>query len=91
MTAKVQKRYTGPMTLTQRIEINPKILAGKPVVKGTRIPVTLILNLLAGGYTIRRILEAYPNLTRADVQAAIRYSGERINRERVAPLVGTRK
>ncbi|MEK7622120.1 MAG: DUF433 domain-containing protein [Patescibacteria group bacterium] len=78
------------MSYLQRIEVNPKILAGKPVIKGTRIPVALILDLLAKGYTIARILESYPNLTRPGVLAAIQYSRERINREMIVPfaLVG---
>ena len=63
------------------IEINPKVLAGKPIIKGTRIPVSLVLNLLVHGYTIERIAEAYPNLTKADIVAAIRYSEARLNRE----------
>ena len=74
------------MTYFERVEINPRKLAGKPIIKGTRIPVTLILNLLARGYTVERILEAYPNLKRADILAAIRYSEARIQREVVAPL-----
>ena len=74
------------MTYLERIEINPKKLAGKPVIKRTRIPVALILNLLAKGYTIERILRAYPNLKKADLLAAIRYSEARIQREFIAPL-----
>ena len=66
-----------------RIEINPRILAGKPIIKGTRIPVTLIFNLLRHGYTIKRILEAYPNLTKRDVLAAIDYAKQRLERETV--------
>lgn len=69
------------MTRRERIEINPKILAGKPVIKGTRIPVAIILNLLARGYTIERIARAYPNIKKADVLAAIRYSEARMQRE----------
>jgi len=74
------------MTYLERIEINPRILAGKPVIKGTRIPVALILNLLAKGYTIEGILHAYPNVTIIDVRAAIRYSEARVQREIVRPF-----
>ncbi len=74
------------MSYLQRIEVNPRIIAGKPVVKGTRISVALVLNLLAKGYTVARILQAYPNLTKPDVLAAIQYSRERINREMIMPL-----
>jgi len=63
---------------------------GKPAIRGTRIPVTLILNLLANGYAVERILEAYPNLRRADVTAAIRYSAARLNHERIVPLAAVR-
>jgi len=72
--------------MKETIVINPKILAGKPVIRGTRIPVTLVLNLLAKGYTPERIVRAYPNLKRADVTAAVRYSQLRLDRELVAPL-----
>lgn len=57
-----------------RISIRPDILVGKPVIKGTRIPVTLILNLLAHGYDTERIVADYPILTAEDVEAAVRYA-----------------
>lgn len=79
------------MEIAKRIEINSNILLGKPVIKGTRISVTLILNLLERGYTIKRILTAYPNLQKVDVLAAIRYSATRINREEITPLRRTAK
>ena len=60
--------------MNKRIAINPKILCGKPVIKGTRIPVYLILNLMAGGYTFERIIEAYPQLTKKDIRAALEYA-----------------
>lgn len=55
----------------ERIEVNPKVLSGKPVIRGTRIPVSLVLNLLAHGYEVADVLRAYPELTEADVRAAI--------------------
>ena len=58
----------------ERIEVNPKILRRKPVVKGTRIPVYLIFELLSAGYDFKRIIEAYPSLTEEDVKAAINTS-----------------
>lgn len=57
-----------------RIEINPKILLGKPVFKGTRIPVYVILDLLAEGESIQAIIKYYPDLTEEDVKAAIQFA-----------------
>ena len=72
-----------------RIETNPRVLLGKPVVKGTRIPVTLILNLIANGSSTARIVEAYPLLEEADVHAAVAYAQARIEEEpAAAPAVG---
>ena len=50
-----------------RIEVNPAICSGKPVIRGTRILVRNILGMIAGGYAVERILECYPELTREDV------------------------
>ncbi|MCK4474050.1 DUF433 domain-containing protein [Candidatus Parcubacteria bacterium] len=60
--------------MEKRIVINPKTICGKPVIKGTRIPVYLILNLLAAGYTFERIIKAYPKLTKKDIKAALDYA-----------------
>ena len=57
----------------KRITIDPNIMVGKPVIKGTRIPVYLILNLLKMGYDFNRIIKAYPQLTKKDIVAAINY------------------
>lgn len=64
-----------------RIIKNPKILAGKPVIAGTRIPVTLILNLLAHGQTIDQIVDDYPDLKEEDIKAAISYAQTRVEKE----------
>ena len=60
--------------MTTRVEVNPRILGGKPVIKGTRIPVYLILELLSAGYDFKRIIEAYPRLTDDDIRAAVEYA-----------------
>lgn len=75
--------------LSARIEINPNILAGKPVIAGTRIPVYLILNLLVSGYDVPRIMQAYPVLKPEDVQAALWYAEQRARYEEVYPLTAT--
>jgi len=60
--------------MNKHIEINPEILVGKPVIKGTRIPVYLILNLVAHGYDFSRIMKAYPELTQESIKAALEYA-----------------
>ncbi|MGQ4892968.1 MAG: DUF433 domain-containing protein [Candidatus Njordarchaeia archaeon] len=60
----------------ERIEIDPKKLGGKPVIRGTRIPVTLILELLAAGMSVNEIMKEYPNLSEEDIKAAILYAYE---------------
>ena len=62
------------MELTERIELDPKVCNGKPVIKGTRIPLTVILEQLAEGKTWDSILSGYPELTRDDIHAALRYA-----------------
>ncbi len=64
-----------------RIELNPAVLGGKPVVRGTRIPVEEILRKLADGATEAELLDAYPRLTRDDIQAALRYAADSVGHE----------
>ena len=56
------------------IEINPKVCNGKPVIKGTRIPVTVILDLLEDGQSWKEIIKGYPELREEDIKAAIHYA-----------------
>jgi uncharacterized protein (DUF433 family) len=63
------------MTFTDRIEVNPEVMLGKPVIRGTRIPVELLLRKLGEGASEEDLLDAYPRLTREDIQAAVRYAG----------------
>ena len=72
--------------MTKEIIINPKIMRGKPVIKGTRIPVYLILNLIAGGYNFARIIKAYPELTKKDIKAALKYAQAVVQYEEVMSL-----
>jgi uncharacterized protein (DUF433 family) len=71
------------MEATDRIEINPAICGGKPVIRGTRIMVRNILGMIAGGYTVERILTSYPELTSQDVSAALQYAAQVIDEEQV--------
>ena len=71
--------------MTERIVVDKKILSGKPVIRGTRIPVYLILELLASGMTKERLMEEYPKLKSADVKAVLSYSSK-VLREEVIPV-----
>ncbi len=71
--------------LLERISIDPKVCFGKPCIRGTRIWVSLILDLLASGTTVEEILEEYPHLAVEDVRAAIAYGAE-MARERYVDI-----
>lgn len=71
------------MTLTDRIEIDPDVMLGKPVIRGTRIPVELILRKLREVASDADLLDAYPRLTREDIQAAMRYAADTLAHEKV--------
>lgn len=69
-----------------RIEINPQVMLGKPVIRGTRITVEIILKKLAQDIAIDEILADYPRLTREDIQAAIAYAASALSTDEVLPL-----
>ena len=71
------------MEATDRIEVNPAICSGKPVIRGTRIMVRNILGMVAGGYSIEKILSSYPGLGREDVVAALEYAARVIDEDQV--------
>ncbi len=70
----------------ERIELRPDILAGKPVVKGTRLAVEFIVELLADGWTHEAIVDEHASLTREDIQACLLYASERLQAEKIYPL-----
>jgi len=69
--------------LMNRIEINPAVMLGKPIIRGTRIPVELILRKLADGMTEAELLDAYPRLAREDIQAALAYAADSLAHETI--------
>jgi len=69
-----------------RIVVDRMVLAGKPIIKGTRIAVEFILELLANGWTVEEILKNYPQLRKEDITAALKYAVEVLREERVYPL-----
>lgn len=74
------------MSWRDHIEINPEILTGKPVVKGTRLAVTFVLDLLAAGTSEAEILANYPRLTHESILACVAYAADILKSERVFPL-----
>ena len=72
--------------LLERITLNPKVMVGKPVVKGTRLTVEYILNLLAHGAKPEEILEEYEGLTAEDIQACILFATESLRNTDFMPL-----
>ena len=68
-------------TLHEKIDVNPDVMLGKPVIKGTRIPVELIIRKLGEGAVLEDLLDAYPNLKKEDIQAALLYAAEHLRNE----------
>lgn len=77
------------MTLRERIEMHPKVMMGKPVIRGTRIPVELILRKLSEGASEEDLLDAYPRLSRDDIRAAMAYAADTIAHEETVFLPNT--
>lgn len=72
--------------MTDRIELNPRVCNGKPVIRGTRIPVSIILDCLAAGQTWEDLLKGYPELSREDIAAALTYAKDSIEHTDVLPV-----
>ena len=68
---------------TSRIEINPNVMIGKPVIRGTRIPVELLIRKLSEGATEDELLDAYPRLTIDDIKAALAYAADTLAHETI--------
>ena len=69
-----------------RIEMDPSVMLGKPVVRNTRIPVELLLRKLADGATVEDLLDAYPRLVKQDIQACLKYAADTIAHEEIYSL-----
>ena len=74
------------MNIQDRIETRPGVMLGKPVIKGTRIPVELIVRKLGEGASIEDLLDGYPNIKREDIQAALIYAAETLSNEIIVDL-----
>ncbi|NPV62312.1 MAG: DUF433 domain-containing protein [Methanotrichaceae archaeon] len=73
------------MNWQERISLDPKILGGKPVIKGTRLAVEFVIDLLANGWAESEILQNYPRLTHEDIQACLYYASSMLKSEKVYP------
>ena len=74
------------MDISNHIEINPKILMGKPVIKGTRISVEQILEKLSAGETENEILQAHPHITKEDIKTALAFAAQSLKGENIYPI-----
>jgi len=82
----MQDYSVAPMNWRDRIALDPDVLAGKPVVKGTRIAVEMVVDLLGRGYTAEQVLQQYDHITAEDVQACLAYAAEVLQSEKVYAL-----
>lgn len=82
----MENKTINDQILLERITINAKVMVGKPVIKGTRLTVEYILNLLAHGETIREILEEYRGLTTEDIQACLLFATKSLENTSFMPL-----
>ncbi|MEJ2626098.1 MAG: DUF433 domain-containing protein [Pseudolabrys sp.] len=75
------------MTVSPRIVVDPAVLAGKPVIRGTRLSVDFIIGLMADGWSEADILQNYPGLTHDDIAACLAYARDVLSAEKVYPSV----
>ena len=74
------------MNWKEHIVVNPDVLVGKPIIKGTRISIELLLDCFASGWSYDDILEAYPHLTREQVKAAVAFAAELFKEQRLVAI-----
>jgi uncharacterized protein (DUF433 family) len=74
------------MDIAQFIEVNPKIMMGKAVIRGTRITVELILEKLSAGETVENIIEAHPQISKEQIQAALAFAAQSLKGENIYPV-----
>jgi uncharacterized protein (DUF433 family) len=76
------------MDWREHVVVDPKVLVGKPVIRGTRIAVELVIDLMARGYSKEQILDQYEHITAEDIQACLAYASETLRSERVYAIPG---
>ena len=75
------------LNLYEQVELDPEVLLGKPIIRGTRIPVQLIVKLIAQGWKNEEILKEYPVLKEENIRAALLYAEKVLEEEEIFPLV----
>jgi uncharacterized protein (DUF433 family) len=85
----MEKQIDAIDPLLERITVNPKIMVGKPVIRGTRVPVELIIKMLAQGIAEKEILKEYPRLEADDIKAALAYASTVLSNEEIFPVIET--
>jgi uncharacterized protein (DUF433 family) len=78
------------MKLAERIEANPDVMLGRPVIRGTRVPVELILRRISEGATEEALLTSYPHLSRDDIRAAVTFAADAIANDEIVETVAHR-
>ena len=74
------------MNWNERIVINPSILVGKPIIKGTRISVEFVIGLLGQGWTVEQVLAEYDHIKLEDIHACLSYASEVLSNEKIYPI-----
>ena len=74
------------MDISSYIEVNPRVMMGKPVIKGTRLTVEMLLESLAAGETVDNLLNSYPRLTKEAVSAALSFAADSLKGEKTYPI-----
>ena len=85
----MEKQIYSIAHLLERISVNPQVMVGKPVIRGTRVPVELIVKMLAQGIAEEEILREYTRLEPEDIKAALAYASATLSNEEVVSLVET--
>lgn len=85
---RIDHEYSSMKSSVERIVSDPDVMLGKPVVQGTRITVESILEKLAAGESVEDLLEAYPNLSLAGIQAALAFAAKALRSDVIYPIAG---
>lgn len=89
LSSRQSDRLEQDMDWKERIVIDDDVLSGKPIIRGTRMSVEFVVDLLGRGWTVEQVLQEYDHITSDDIQACLAYAGDVLKSERVYPVPGT--